>query len=314
MLIYFAWASGILLLIVLVFSARCWRDLHLHYRRINSRGICIPSPFGDIQFLTGGRGPAVLVIHGSGGGYDQGELIAEAVLGESFRWIAPSRFGYLKSDLPQRASWDDQAHAYARLLDHLDIGKVAVVAMSHGGPSALLFCLLYPGRVSSLTLLSCGVAASADPAQAKANKKGKLLKLIYQYDWLYWLISKMFRRQFLALIGASPTVVARLASQPRNDIDRLIDYMNPVAPRSAGVAFDNATPLPGNRIAAIQTPTLIIHAQDDSLQLYHNAEFAAATIPTARLVSYVQGGHVVILVEQAEIRSLVQRHIRDHSD
>ena len=48
-------------------------------------------------------------------------------------WIAPSRFGYL--------------------LDHLGIKKVAVVTLSHGGPSTLLLAVLHPERVSSLTLI-----------------------------------------------------------------------------------------------------------------------------------------------------------------
>ncbi|MEK9141424.1 MAG: hypothetical protein AAB308_10260 [Nitrospirota bacterium] len=35
---------------------------------------------GDIEFMRGGTGVPVLVIHGSGGGYDQGELIATAMI------------------------------------------------------------------------------------------------------------------------------------------------------------------------------------------------------------------------------------------
>ena len=82
--------------------------------------------------------------------------------------------------------------------------------------------------------------------------------------------------------------------------------------RSAGVAFDNEAELPGERIAAIRAPTIIFHAIDDSLQLFHNAQFAAATIPEARLVSFERGGHVVVFGEQATIRAAVREHILDH--
>ncbi len=61
----------------------------------------------------------MLVIHGSGGGYDQGELLVQAVLGEQFHWIVPSRFGYLRSTFREGATFDDQAQAYAYLLDQL---------------------------------------------------------------------------------------------------------------------------------------------------------------------------------------------------
>lgn len=67
--------------------------------------------------------------------------------------------------------------------------------------------------------------------------------------------------------------------------------------------------MPGDRIAAISTATLIIHARDDGLQLYHNAEFAAATIPDAKLLSFESGGHFLIGTERSAIRAAVADHI-----
>ena len=182
------------------------RDMGRAYDRIGDRGTVIPSLYGDVEFTHGGSGPPVLVIHGSGGGYDQGELLVEALLGDGFHWIAPSRFGYLRSTFREGATFDDQAHAYAHLLDELGIERVAVVTMSHGGPSAL----------------------------------------------------------------------------------------------------------PNERIAAITAPTLVIHAEDDALQLFHNAEYAAATIPGARLLRFERGGHLLMVVEQEAVRAAVQQHILDN--
>lgn len=285
------------------------RDIKCHYERVRARGTVIPSPYGDVEYTTGGSGPAVLVSHGAGGGYDQGELIAQAVLSDEIRWIAPSRFGYLRSTCHAGATWDDQAHAYAYLLDHLGVDRAAVVALSQGGPSALLFAVLHPERVSSLTLISCGVAPSSAQDQARANQKGAMLKAIFRVDLVYWAITRLFRRQLMGLMGASEAVIAGLTPYERGLVDRVVDYMNPVSLRSAGAAFDNGTPLPGGRIAAIEAPTLIVHATDDTLQLYHNAEFAAATIPGARLERFERGGHLVMAVEQAAIRAAVQQHV-----
>jgi pimeloyl-ACP methyl ester carboxylesterase len=251
------------------------------------------------------------VIHGSGGGYDQGQLMVQAVLGEQFHWITPSRFGYLGSTFREGATFDDQAHAYAYLLDQLGIDKVAVVTLSHGGPSALLFAVLYPERVSSLTLISAGVTSSAISDQTEANRKGDMLMTIYQYDPLYWGITKLFKRQFMELMGANDAVIAGLTPEQRGLVDQIIDYMNPSSLRSAGAAFDNKAVMPNERIAAIQAPTLIFHATDDTLQLYHNAEFASTTIPGARLVRFERGGHLLLCVEQLAIRAAVQKHILD---
>jgi pimeloyl-ACP methyl ester carboxylesterase len=282
--------------------------------RISGKSAVVATPYGDVEYTEGGSGPDVLVIHGAGGGYDQGELMVEAVLGDRFHWIAPSRFGYLRSTFHDGADYDDQARAYACLLDELGVSRVAVVGLSAGGPSALLFTLLYPERVSSLTLLSCGVAPRVTESQEEANKKGKSLVGIFKRDATYWLLAKLFRKKLMTLMGITEAVIGDLDAGQLSWCDRFIEYMNPASPRYDGAVFDNTKPLPGDRIAGIKTPTLIVHAEDDTLQLYDNAAFAAANIPNARLMRFERGGHFVIIVEQETVRDAVRRHILDYAD
>jgi 2-hydroxy-6-oxonona-2,4-dienedioate hydrolase len=259
-----------------------------------------------------GAGPDVLVIHGAGGGYGQGELIAQTVLDEQFHWMAPSRFGYLRSGLQAGVTVDDQARAFAHLLDHLGIERVAGIAVSADGPSALLFALLYPERLSSLTLISCGVAAASMEGQTQADKKGRMLISIFKTDFRYWIMAKLFKKQFMQLMGANEIVIRSLSFEQLNSIERFIDYMNPASLRHTGAVFDHAAALPGDRIAAIKAPTLIIHAEDGMLQLYHNAAFAYLKIPDARLLRFTSAGHFVMGIEQAAVRAQVQKHILDH--
>lgn len=303
--------AGLVAAVALLLAAYL-RDINRAYRRVRGKSSLITSRYGEIEYTEGGAGPPVLVIHGSGGGYDQGKLIVEAFLDDRFRWIAPSRFGYLRSTFHDGATFDDQAHAYAALLDHLGVERVAVVAFSHGGPSGLLFVVLHPKRVSSLTLVSAGVAATGSGNQGKADRKGNALTTIFQHDWLYWGVARLFKKQFMGLMGTSDTVIAGLTSGQRALVARIIDEMNPVSLRTEGVRFDNRATLPGDRIAAIRAPTLIVHATDDTLQLYQNAEFAAATIASARLLPFEKGGHLLMAVEQPTIRTAVQEHILDH--
>jgi 2-hydroxy-6-oxonona-2,4-dienedioate hydrolase len=307
-------ASVLLSAALLVVAGTYLLDTRAAYNRVYDKSKTISSPFGDIEYTEGGKGRPVLVIHGGGGGFDQGELLVEAVLGDDFHWISPSRFGYLGSGLPEGATWDEQAHAFAHLLDHLGIERTAVVALSQGGPAALLLATLHPERVSSLTCLSCGVVASTSDDQTEANKKGDLLRTVFARDYRYWSVSKFFRKPLMGVLGSSDAVVAGLTPEERLLVERLIDYMNPAAPRSAGVVLDNTAVLPGERIRAIRAPTLIVHARDDLLQLYHNAEFAAATIPGARLMSFDVGGHVVVVVQRERIGAAVREHIRSHAD
>jgi 2-hydroxy-6-oxonona-2,4-dienedioate hydrolase len=301
-------AVGLLIVVVLAFAAYL-SDMRRAYKRIEGKSTVIPSPYGDIEYVEGGSGPPVLVIHGSGGGYDQGKLMIDAFLGDGFHWIAPSRFGYLRSTFQEGATFTDQAHAYAALLDHLGIERAAVVVLSHGGPSALLFATLYPERVSSLTLISTGVTALSTGDQAESNLKGSALTTIYQHDWLYWGVTTLFNKQFLGLMGANDAVISELTPEQRLLVNRVIEEMNPVSQRSAGVTFDNRAAMPGAEMSGIQAPTLILHASDDTLQLYDHAEFAAATIPGARLVRFERGGHLLMIVEQDSVRVAVQEHI-----
>jgi 2-hydroxy-6-oxonona-2,4-dienedioate hydrolase len=187
------------------------------------------------------------------------------------------------------------------------------MAMSHGGPSALLFAALYPERVSSLTLLSCGVASSSDVSQTQANRKGDALTMIFKYEVLHWLVRTFLRKQLMRLMGVSDTVIASLTTKQRILVNQVIDYMAPVALRYAGVAFDNKATMPNERVAAIRVSTLIIHASDDALQLFHNAEYAAAHISSSRLVSFDRGGHLLLVVEQSAIQAEVRQFMLAHA-
>ncbi len=71
------------------------------------------------------------------------------------------------------------------------------------------------------------------------------------------------------------------------------------------MAFDHRAKMADERIAGIRAPTLVLHARDDGLQFYRNAEYAAAHIPGARLRSFERGGHLLIAVEQDAIRAAV---------
>jgi 2-hydroxy-6-oxonona-2,4-dienedioate hydrolase len=308
--------GGVLLLGGALVVAVAYRTTLLADRaRVEGRGTVLSSPWGDLEYVAGGDdGPQVLLVHGAGGGYDLGALMAEILLGDGFRWVAPSRFGYLGSEVPEGATPDTQADAYAWLLDQLGIDEVAVVALSAGGASGLLFALRYPERITSLTLVSAGVTRVGDPEQVDADWKGRMLVRLFTHDFPYWAVTTLFEGRFIELMGADREVVRRLSPEEGLWVRRLMESMRPASLRSQGARFDNLAPPAGERIAGIRSPTLVIHGADDRLQLFENARFAESTVPGARLLRFETGGHLVAITEQPIVRDAVRRHILDHGD
>lgn len=83
-------------------------------------------------------------------------------------------------------------------------------SLTRGGPSALLFSVLHPERASSLTLIPCCVASSAGQDQVQTSQKGGMWVTIFEYDSLFWAITKLFKRQLMELMGADDAVIAGL--------------------------------------------------------------------------------------------------------
>ena len=94
-------------------SAFAWlmyrRDIRRARERISAGSRIVETPCGPVEYAFVGDGPPVLVVHGAGGGFDQGLEIASPLIRSGFRVIAMSRFGYLQTPLPVDASPTAQA-------------------------------------------------------------------------------------------------------------------------------------------------------------------------------------------------------------
>jgi len=82
--------------------------------------------------------------------------------------IAPSRFGYFGSTLPEGATPANQADAYALLLDHLGVDRPVVIGFSAGSGSILEFAQRHRQRVIGLVLACCRLGGGVNVGKAFA--------------------------------------------------------------------------------------------------------------------------------------------------
>jgi pimeloyl-ACP methyl ester carboxylesterase len=296
--------------------ARYRRDMRAARERVISGGSqVVETDCGPIEYATRGEGPPVLAIHGAGGGYDQGLLLADMALADGFQVIAPSRFGYLGTPLRADNSPAAQADAHACLLDALDIDRVTVVGLSAGGPSALQFALRYPDRTAALVMVS---AVSPLPSLPE-SRSDAIITSIYGTDFGYWLMTTAGRKQLVWVLGVTPEVQAALSPEDDAIIDAALEGMLPVSPRRDGIYEDMAADkylTTGFPLEQISAPTLVTHAIDDMLVEYAYGEYTAEQIPGAQLLTLESGGHMSAGQQEkleAEVSAFLNRYVAPES-
>ena len=273
------------------------RDLNLASARSAQGSTLIPTRCGPIKVQQAGASVPLLVVHGSGGGHDQGMALAGALAQHGIRVIAMSRFGYLRTPMPADASAAAQADAHVCLLDALGIRRAAVMGGSAGAPLALQMAIRHPERVSALILLV--PLAYKPPTQADSAPpmpawvEATMMRLIGS-DFLFWAALHVVRDQVIKLVLATPPELLTAASpQERARVNAMLDNILPVSARAEGLAHDTAV---GKHLApapleSIHVPTLIVSARDDRYGTYASAQYTASRIAGAKFIGFDQGGH-----------------------
>jgi pimeloyl-ACP methyl ester carboxylesterase len=271
-----------------------YNDMHVAEARVNAERQIVETACGSVEYGEQGNGFPALVIHGAGGGYDQGLLIGELLLGEDYRIIAPSRFGYLGADVPVDSSIEAQADVYACLLDALGVERAVALGFSAGGPSALQFALRHPQRTHVLIMASA--ISYTDPLSDEDRRRLESgINRIIGSDFFYWAIERLAPGEFLTMIGVPRDVQRTLSEEDTNTAFRTLELMHPMSRRFPGILLDQTRHVPRawplNQISA---RTLVFHSRDDTLVPFLNGEHSAAEIPTAKLLAFETGGHLLL--------------------
>lgn len=234
--------------------------------------------YGNMTYVDKGEGEVILSIHGIFGGYDQAYDTCKD-FNSDCRIVAPSRFGYLGSDISGNGMPAEQAAAYVELLDKLGIKQVYLLATSAGGSIAIRFALDYPERVKGL-ILYCSAMPFTENPKEYLGYMGPPEFLCSNYGM--FLFSPLFK----PMMGMNSSTIYS---------------MLPVSERKAGVVLDASINNPDMArnydrypIESLQVPTLIFHAKDDKMASYEQAEKAVSRFPNHLFISFETGGHLMI--------------------
>jgi pimeloyl-ACP methyl ester carboxylesterase len=252
----------------------------------------VETRFGTIEYAEQGTGVPLLVSHGVLGCHVDGvDGHWSTLSGPGFRVIAPSRFGYFGSTLPEGAAPADQADAYAVLLHRLGIDRTVVIGFSAGSASVLEFAARHRERVLGLILANARLGGGITSS--------KLLRPIFRFaysaDLPFWIFKKLAPAAYARMMGA-PKGYRPTPAEART-LDGYRELLFPLKPRREGAVFGGFVSNPvADRfpLQELAVPTLVITALDDPLAPHSYAVEAAERIPAARLVTIEGGGHLFL--------------------
>src|SRR5215213_4346001 len=96
-LLLMATGAVALSIVATVIGTRFKADLRAATARVSAGSQVVQTACGPIEYARSGSGPPLLMIHGAGGGFDQGLEFGAPLARAGFTVIAPSRFGYLRT-------------------------------------------------------------------------------------------------------------------------------------------------------------------------------------------------------------------------
>lgn len=303
--------AGVLVLVSVVICALYLIDKNKRLTELESNSQLAKTSVGTIEYkIYGDKGPVVLAIHGTPGGYDSGmpDVIVPI---EGCRILSVSRPGYLRTPLDVGKTPEEQAKAFSALLESLNIEKVVVIAISGGGPSAICFAALFPEKTSALILQ---MALSQSLPSTVSDEEPFFMKS----DFITWALFSLMQNDSVfkgALEGNIPNPTNRqLILKDPNKIEKVKDLMWilwPLSKRFQGRMNDmsqfKSLALPASNIKA---PTLIIHGSEDINVPVIQSKKLAEQIPGSKLV-ILEGVDHMFLSKFEEIGKIENSFIED---
>ncbi len=259
----------------------------------------------SMEYTWEGQGTPILVLHG-GHSSCQESFGYKELIEQGYAILTPSRAGYGGTSREAGTSLAAACRSYIALLDHLNLDKVHVIAISAGGPSGIYMAAHYPERVSSLTLQSAVTKEWLTPE----HKEYKAAKVIFRpgMEKVTWtmmgVLCNLFPTFLLKQMAPSFSKLSYEQVRAYNNADDVQAFKQMMQRQRSGHGFMIDLELPGQLSAsdlrAIVCPTFIMHSRHDSSVPIAHAQYAHEQIAQSQLCELDTWGHLIWLGKGSE--------------
>ena len=246
---------------------------------------------GSVQYLRGGSGSRVLVLHHSIGNI--GWIPFYEALAQSHEVFVPDLPGYGQSQRPEWAKHPrDLAILFHQLL-HKEGGDepIAVVGLGLGGWIAAEMATMNQSRISSLVLVG---APGIQPDEGEILDQ--MLVDYHEYVRAGFHDETRYEEEF--------------GTEVSSELKELWDFSREMTARLSWKPYMYSRELP-HLLQEVQTPTLVAWGDDDRVVPISSAQTYERSMPNARLVTIEDCGHFADFEQPDALAALVTEHIGD---
>ncbi|MFQ3543737.1 alpha/beta hydrolase [Halobacillus rhizosphaerae] len=251
---------------------------------------------GIVEFTYQGSGPAILLLKGGHSTRDT-NLSHSSLVYEGYSLLTISRPGYDYTEVSTGRTPEDFAATIIEVLDHLQIEKTAVIAISAAGPTGVALAAEYPSRVTKLIM----EAALTRPLEKEMAILGKLL--FGPAEKVFWGSLKTMLKFFPDLVMKQMTAelttedaeeyVNRLSPNDR----RFIYDMLATSQSGKGFSLDLTHETPD--LSKVQVPVLGMYSQKDKTVQYTNAQLLKSNAPNCEIFEVDSDSHLIWIGKHA---------------
>lgn len=305
-----------------------WRSERMEELAAGSR--VVETNLGPVEVAEAGdpAGMPILVLHGAGGGYDQGLAFGDFLAKKNYRVISISRPGYLRTPLSSGVLVEEQGALAIAVLDALRVGSAAIVAVAEGTPAAVHAATTNPRRVTHLVLMAPAVLRAPPPPMDEVRLPAEAVLEYFSGDVSAWWITtsarwsplKPLTRTLEISTALIPFECFKLAekiladAEKREWFPRFFQTLAPVSPRESGTRNDlmQMRTLPALNFSKLTVPALVLAGRLDKLVPAANSAALLKDAPGAVAVPLRDSGFFTTGMgpQAAEAENAVDRFLR----